>query len=230
MVTDESAPYKTYSVDSVLVRPRQGPVRFFCDEHVSFIAIRFRLGSLNYFTPQLESDYQTLISPYHIWGATFNRLRESILNTDKMSHKINIIEHFLRQVIRPHCPSKIDLAKFFLDEVYYRHLSLPIIVHNSGYSERHLQKTVKLVTGLTLIQAKKLIRFEQSVKAMFFQGGSAVTKKYLDNYYDQSHFIKDFNCFIGMSPKNFLAGHQDSALFYKKMALDYENSHVLRGA
>lgn len=224
MVFDESEPYKAEYVDSVLVRPRHAPIRFVCDEPISFISIRFRLGSINYFTHYLESDYQTLMSPYDLWGQSFYRLRESILNTNIMSEKTRMIEDFLRHAMTSFFTAKVDLAKFFLDEMYYNpnHLSLSDIVHHSGYSDRHLQKTVKLVTGLTLIQAKKLIRFEHAVKKLFFGGMCDTSKTYLDDYYDQSHFIKDFNGFTGMSPKSFLADHQDSAMFYKKMALNHE--------
>ncbi|MBF7695403.1 helix-turn-helix domain-containing protein [Acinetobacter rathckeae] len=224
MVVDSEAPHQSHYVDSVLVRPRHAPVHFMCDGPVSFISIRFRLGSINYFTRDLESDYQALMSPYDVWGQNFYSMRENVLNTNKMPEKINLIEHFLQQVIQVQHAPKIDLAKFFLDEMYYNpsQRSLSDIVKNIGYSERHLQKTVKLVTGLTLIQAKKLIRFEHTVKKILFQDSPHLSKRYLDEYYDQSHFIKDFSGFTGMSPTCFVTEHQESAMFYKKMALSHE--------
>ncbi|MBF7681952.1 helix-turn-helix transcriptional regulator [Acinetobacter sp. B5B] len=224
-VLDTSQSHSIDHVDSILVRPRHGSIQFLSDGPISFIAIRFRLGCINYFTDYLESDCQTLVSPYALWGKYFYKLRENILNNIKISSRVNFIECFLKQNMYLQSVGKIDLANFFLDQLYYNHdrLSLAKLITNTGYSERHLQKTVKLVTGLTLIEVKKLIRFEQTLKAMFSKDVIDVNQAYLYGYYDQSHFIKDFKVFTGMPPMSFLTSHQDSALFYKKMALKHQD-------
>lgn len=224
---DDSKPDEIHYVYSALVRPRYAPIYFLTDESVSFMSIRFRLGSVNYFTKDFESDYETIVNAYDLWGSTLISLRENILNTSHIYSKFEHVEHFLLEILHDVKNTKLDLAKVFLNQIYYEtdNMSIAKIVENIGYSQRHLQKTVKLVTGLSLIEAKRLIRFEHAMKQILKSHADPIKNEhYLSSYYDQAHFIKEFTHFTQMSPKKFLLENKESSHFYNRVAAILEEN------
>ncbi|ESK41294.1 hypothetical protein P256_00284 [Acinetobacter nectaris CIP 110549] len=219
-IYDAAEPEQVHYVNSALIRPRNAPVHFFCQKPISFMSIRFRLGAINYFSDYLESELKTIISAEDIWGAKFYFLRDRILNTPQFIDKIKEIEKFLHQKHNIHTNNKIDLASLFLNEVYYdnNNDSIIDIVHNIGYSQRHLQKTVKFVTGLSLVEAKRLIRFEHTLKYIINKNSIKSNKQdHLLYYYDQSHFIKEFSHFTGISPSKFFIENKDISHFFNQV-------------
>lgn len=226
-IYDASKPHQINHVDSALIRPRYAPIHFLTDEPVSFMSIRFRLGSINYFTQDFEGDYETVISASDLWGQEMMLLRDSIMNTEKISDKIAYVEKFLLKKRLNSENTKIALTNITLDQMYYKahHLPLTEVANNIGYSQRHLQKTVKLVTGLSLIEAKRLIRFEHAMKQILntYQPVKQ-NQDYLSHYYDQAHFIKEFTHFTQMSPKKFLLENKESSHFYNRIAAILEEN------
>lgn len=230
-VYDASRPNNVHYVDSVLIRPRYAPIHFCLDEPVSFISIRFRLGSINTFIKDFEADYETIVNPYDLWGDAITQLRENIIQTQHLYNKVMYIEDFLlnrlRYQYRP-VTNKLSLTNEFLNRVYYgmESVSLKEIAQDIGYSQRHLQKTVKLVTGLSLVEVKRLIRFEHAMKQVLTHNTISFSNQdHLNHYYDQAHFIKEFSYFTEMSPKKFLLKNKTSSHFYNRIAstLDDKN-------
>ena len=67
-------------------------------------------------------------------------------------------------------------------------------------------------------QLGKVIRLQSALKIMLNEKKEGLTDiAYNSKYYDQSHFIKDFKEFTGISPKEFLGSKNMalSSLFYK---------------
>lgn len=212
-VFDRSNNKNQHLTYSVLVRPRISPIQFIINTQVSFIAVRFRLGSVSYFSDYLESDCPTIVDAFDLWGHQFHEIYEKIQTTIGMDHKIKIIETFLFTQLNSHqLMRQLSLTKHFLNEIYYSqdYFSLPKVISQLGYSQRHVQKTIKLITGLSLIETKRLIRFEYCMKFLL----SHHKKDHLALYYDQSHFIKEFAHFTQMSPTKFIGEHQNTSSFY----------------
>lgn len=86
-------------------------------------------------------------------------------------------------------------------------------------SERQLERKFKTAVGVSPKKLQRIIRFEESLihlsGASYKQLGAV---SYALNYADQSHFIKDFRSFSGMSPlefmkKNNLGGDSSSFIY-----------------
>lgn len=85
--------------------------------------------------------------------------------------------------------------------------SVQDLVKLIGFSERQLQRKFKRQVGITPKVLSRIMRFQKFL---------AVTKKpnvltladaaTACGYYDQSHFIRDFTTFAGMSPMKYLSG------------------------
>jgi len=73
-----------------------------------------------------------------------------------------------------------------------------------GFSERNFERTFKDVIGLTPYQYSRIIRFQHAVRVL--QAGkreSHARLSYELGYSDQSHYIRDFKEFSGLTPGNY---------------------------
>ncbi|WP_434355580.1 helix-turn-helix domain-containing protein [Parasalinivibrio latis] len=79
----------------------------------------------------------------------------------------------------------------------------------SGISERQLRRLSHLYTGLSPKSLQRIFRFQQTLARMHRCNDPAAWSTY---YYDQSHFIREFRAFTGMTP---LAFRRKSVLYNK---------------
>lgn len=64
-------------------------------------------------------------------------------------------------------------------------------------------KAVMDVIGISPKQLSKVIRLQAALKLLINREESLTHIAYEGNYYDQSHFIKDFKEFTGVRPSDF---------------------------
>jgi len=69
-----------------------------------------------------------------------------------------------------------------------------------GVSARQLRRLTKQHLGLLPKDFAKVLRFQNTLTAMNATQHSTV---WLDNYYDQPHFIREFKCLSGLTPTQF---------------------------
>jgi AraC-like DNA-binding protein len=83
-------------------------------------------------------------------------------------------------------------------------LSIDHIVTQLGTSSRQAERNFKQNVGCSPKQFSRLLRFHASLKcATPFKKVSLTDVAYVSGYADQSHFIRDFKEFSGMSPKEY---------------------------
>lgn len=72
-------------------------------------------------------------------------------------------------------------------------------------SQRHLQKTFLCKVGLTQKQFLKILRFQELLKKIDTGGKARFTRlAHEHDYFDQSHFIREFKAFTGIPPSEFV--------------------------
>jgi AraC-like DNA-binding protein len=84
--------------------------------------------------------------------------------------------------------------------------TIPLLLNHFNISERQLERRFRASTGLSPKQFLRTTRFEKSlelIKSNKFKNLSDVAFDL--QFTDQSHFIKDFKEFSGLTPKVFLA-------------------------
>ena len=77
-----------------------------------------------------------------------------------------------------------------------------------GFSERQLERKFKRQVGLSPKRLSRILRFQKFLQIAQASTALTLTDAALAcGYYDQSHFIKDFTAFSGVSPLNYLTAH-----------------------
>ena len=90
--------------------------------------------------------------------------------------------------------------------------SISNILKDDLSKRRQLERKFSKQIGISPKQLGKVIRLQSALKMLLSEEGDNLTTiAYKSEYYDQSHFIKDFKEFTGISPKEFL-GHENMEL------------------
>ncbi len=176
----------------------QGAYRFF---HLSF------------------SDIKNQICPLtDILGIVAQKLEEQISNIESVEGKVALLQQFLLKQftlqaadsIFEYCVTKITLSK---GKITIRELE-----KKTGYSSRWLNMKFKDKLGISPKNLSTIIRFNQYYNAVANNGEmDFMQNAFYDYYYDQSHFLKEFKRFTGLSHSGFKNTTNDfGKLFYKE--------------
>lgn len=146
-------------------------------------------------------------------------LAQKIIEAADTNQRIEIIERFLFGILTNH--ATIDhIVKSTIDTLLATKGSKPInaILKDDLSKRRQLERLFLKQVGISPKQLSKVIRLQTALKLLLNQQSDSLTAiAYESEYYDQSHFTKDFKEFTGSTPKAFLEDNSLvlSSLFYK---------------
>ncbi|WP_336623437.1 helix-turn-helix transcriptional regulator [Motilimonas sp. 1_MG-2023] len=83
-------------------------------------------------------------------------------------------------------------------------VSIDAITDSNPNKKRQLERKFLNMVGVSPKNLSKLVRLQTALKLIISQEDSLTSIAYKSNYYDQSHFIKDFKEFTGVNPRDFL--------------------------
>jgi AraC-like DNA-binding protein len=161
-------------------------------------------GAYRFFRLQY-SDVKNQIHPLaDILDQTARRLEEQIADEDSINNKIRLINQFLLKLffnsahdpIYDYCTQRIQLSR--------GNIAISQLEKETGYSTRWLRAKFSNYLGIGPKDYASIIRFQQCYSALLKNSSIILQQKeFYDYYYDQSHFIKEFKKFTGLSPKGF---------------------------
>lgn len=151
--------------------------------------------------------------------ASAKKLHQKILKATNTGERIKVVEAFLFGRLNE--KTTIDnIVKNTIDTLLSTKGSTPInkILKQNISKRRQLERKFVKQVGISPKQLGKVIRLQTALKMLLNEEEENLTRiVYESGYYDQSHFIKDFKEFTGVSPKEFLGNKNMalSSLFYK---------------
>lgn len=147
-------------------------------------------------------------------------IEQQIIASKDTQQRIAIIEEFLLQQLNSE--ATIDnIVTTTIDALIASNGNTTInsILKEDLSKRRQLERKFLSQIGMSMKQLGKVIRLQAALKMLLSRTGESLTEiAYENDYYDQSHFIKDFKEFTGTSPREFLDDKQVklSTLFYTK--------------
>lgn len=145
-------------------------------------------------------------------------LEEKMKRATDAQQRIDIIEDFLLDKLKN--KTTIDtIVKSTIDMIMSTKGSAAIntILKDNLSKRRQLERKFIQQIGISPKQLGKVIRLQTALKLLLNRQTEKLTEiAYESEYYDQSHFIKDFKEFTGTNPKEFLGDSSMSlsSLFY----------------
>ena len=188
------------------------------DTFTGTIGIEFSpQGAYRFFHLRL-SDIKNQIHPLtDILGKIAKELEELISNTESLEDKVSLLQQFLLKLfliteedaIFEYCVGKINSSK--------GQITIKKLEKETGYSSRWLNMKFTDKLGLSPKNLCSIVRFKQYYQALANNDDVAFMKKEFYNYYyDQSHFIKEFKRFTGLSPTKYEnTTNEFGKIFYK---------------
>ncbi len=136
-----------------------------------------------------------------------NTLEDAIMNSPTHEKRVAIIEDFLEKRLAK--TQTVQLPVFAaLKHIMHSNAAPKVRQLTSEYfvSERQLERQFLRFTGFNPKQFIRISRFHRAMQC-YGKEQMKLTDIALDcGYYDQSHFIRDFKQFSGVSPKVYFSG------------------------
>lgn len=195
---------------------RKSPIALQPTAGIGFIAVRFRISTLKRFTPipaQELVDCQLCVSD--IWGASGAALTRRLSYASSRAQRIALIEAFLLSHLQ--AESEDLLVERAMSALYRQGpaFSVEDLAHCLHLGRRQLERRWKRFTGQSPSEARGLIRFQKTVRSLMLDPATPIVAKALDHgYFDQAHFIHDFQGRVGMAPLQYLGAARSKTHFY----------------
>lgn len=208
-VYDSHDPQKSYTIPGCVVSgPRS---EFFVIDtagEASTVGVHFKPGGAFPFfaVPPMELHNQS-VALECLWGSASDRLRERLLEAETAENKLKVLECcLLEQLKKPleHHPVVGFALQQLCNSIQPPKLSR--VVDQIGCSQRRFIQLFGDQVGLTPKLFSRVRRFQKVIQSAHSVEAINWTQMALDcGYYDQAHFIHDFQSFAGITPSQYLA-------------------------
>ena len=84
-------------------------------------------------------------------------------------------------------------------------ISMTQLAEETGYSECYIRRIFKQIHGISPKNFERFVRFQNMLRTMNAAKGTIRLDELAQKcgYYDESHMMKDFKNFAGMTPQNY---------------------------
>ncbi len=130
-------------------------------------------------------------------------LEEQLNNTNDHFRQIALVEQFLLSHISNHKSDSLIVKALNIIQQYDGTLKMKELADVLCISQDAFEKRFRRQVGTSPKQFAYLVRMKSIIEAGFTTQ-TLSEKAFKAGYYDQSHFIKDFKTFTGLTPTDFL--------------------------
>lgn len=188
--------------------------------NANFISVRFKSGAFRHFTSipysELNDKY---LSISEIWGNKGRELRNRLNEIENLQQKIKLIENFLILRLTENKLEKNEKWDDIISVLYkdFKTVNLIELSKNSNLSYRQFERNFKQQFGITAKKFQRITRLQDTIKKSLLNDSAFYLHNALDNgYFDQSHFINEFQNLVGLKPMDYLLKENSEEHFYFK--------------
>lgn len=193
---------------AVLAGARSEPFAIDTLQQERVFGIQFRAGgSFPFFRPPSSEVENRSLSLDCVWNAAASTMRERLLEAESVPAMFAVAEEVLtQQLVRPlelH-PAVAFAARRFSARPHTA--TVGDVLDDIGLSHRRFSQLFHDQTGLTPKAFCRVRRFQRVLRFIHAADEVEWTRVALDcGYYDQAHFIHDFQSFSGFTPTAYTA-------------------------
>jgi AraC-like DNA-binding protein len=192
------APTEAFTAFAVGVMTR--PIFEDLAPRAEYLGIRFAPGGFGHFFPVPAGELTDRIVPLEYLPAS-SRLIEAVANAPDRRTRLLAIEEGLGRWLRSAEPEPI--LGTALDTILASRgmVSVARLARLGGRSPRHLQRVFRERVGVGPKMFCRIVRFKNALRSLGRQPRPDLLQVALEaGYYDQAHFIHEFDRFYGSSP------------------------------
>ncbi len=182
----------------------------------SMVGVRFRPGgAYPFFRFPISELSESVTELDLIWGPLVEEIRDELQEINSPDDRLLRLEAFLlRQVQRSLEPNR--LITFAVHQLQHspQFLAIRDLASMIGITQKHLISQFEKVVGLRPKSFARVCKFQKVVNLVEQQNPIEWSAIALDcGYYDQAHFIKEFQSFSGLNPSTYLTQRGDYVNF-----------------
>lgn len=177
------------------------PAHIASDGYVEMIVAVFYPHSIGMFIDIPPSAfYNKEISGYDIENKQINLLAERIFDCAESETAISLIDQWLTERINPSL--NIERIGASLSALLLSPSStVDSLAGIAGLGKKQYGRLFREYVGMNPKEYGRIVRFQRALRMMQLVSRDYVGIAYANGYSDQSHFIRDFRQFSGMTPK-----------------------------
>jgi len=173
----------------------------------SMVGIRFRPGgAYPFFRFPISELSESVTELDLIWGRLVDEIRDELAAIESPDDRLLRLESFLlRQVQRSLEPNR--LIAFAVNQLQHspQFLAIRDLASTIGITQKHLISQFEKVVGLRPKSFARVCKFQKVVNLIEQKDQIEWSTLALDcGYYDQAHFIREFQSFSGLNPSTYV--------------------------
>jgi len=181
-------------------------------ENSSMIGIRFKPGgAYPFFGFPISELSESVIELDLIWGRLVAEIRDQLLETESPDARLLLLESFLLRQARRSLEAN-RLIVFAVHQLQHspQFLAIKDLASTIGITQKHLISQFEKIVGLRPKSFARVCKFQKVLNLIEQQKEIEWTAiAYECGYYDQAHFIKEFQAFSGLNPSAYLTKRGD---------------------
>lgn len=172
-------------------------------KHETTLSVQFTAGGFYSLTGVPAGEIKDrVLDADEIFGPSVVLLREKLMSSNDIENIIRIMEGYLiKRIIQQN--NEHTIVRHIVNNI-----SAPLkqLVQKTGYSHKHVIHLFKKHVGISPKQFQRISRFNGSLNDILAMNGEIDWPDivFKNGYYDQPHFIKEFNHFSGINPITYL--------------------------
>jgi AraC-like DNA-binding protein len=174
---------------------------------VQFFGVHFKPGGAYPFLQFPLTEMNNQVVPLDaIWGYYSAEIRERLYASPSIQAGFAQLEQLLLARLSE-APHGLDVVQYAITEIsqYHGGLSIRALSNQIGISQNHLGNQFKRFVGIPPKEVARFYRFANALRLINTTRLVDLTSiAYQSQFYDQSHFNKDFVAFTGHSPTEYL--------------------------
>jgi AraC-like DNA-binding protein len=149
-----------------------------------------------------------IISIDDIFGNQGLLLRDKIMSLHKLEDRLSALNRFFRESVTKHTLSNQLLIQASLNFITTHKGTVTIqqLVKHIGYTERHIERAFRESIGISPKKFGNIIKLHSFLKLLKDKSAknNLTAICYDAGYFDQSHLIKEFKKYTGITPGEYL--------------------------
>jgi len=178
------------------------------EKNQSMVGIRFRPGgAYPFFAFPISELSESVTELDLIWGGLVDEVRNQLAEKESPEARLLWLESFLLSQAR----RSLEANRFVTFAVHQlqhspQFLAIRDLANTIGITQKHLISQFEKVVGLRPKSFARVCKFQKVVKLIEKQNEIEWSAIAVDcGYYDQAHFIHEFQAFSGLNPSSYLA-------------------------
>jgi AraC-like DNA-binding protein len=154
-----------------------------------------------------------LIMPENIFGNAYKGLKEQLQNTPAPFKKAEILDEFFKCYFLKNLSCRTNAISQLQHLILYNkgNINIQTVYESFGKSKRSMERNFLKEIGVSPKYFCRILRFNHSYALKRNYPNKRWNEiLYFCGYYDQSHYIRDFKGFMGISPDSYFQARQSN--------------------